>query len=280
MYSFLSNNRLTPSDSALVFESLHHDETLVDRMFRIFYKGWRPAFYPPKLAQRKWFEYYCQFFNTVELNVTFYRYPKLEALKGWYQRSPTDFRFTVKAPRLVTHFKRFQNAKREADDFYLLVRDGLGDKLGPVLFQLHPGIMYTPETLERIIETLDPSFTNVLEFRHSSWWNPDVMKKLKEHHTTFCSISYPCLPSDVIRTAESMYYRFHGVPKLYLSSYSDEDLKHVTDTIKNKKLVTDVYAYFNNDIEVAAIFNAKSLQKIAGAIPRQPEVDFLLRKME
>src|ERR1044072_2743501 len=72
-----------------------------------YYREWREAFYPQGLPQRKWFEFYCESFNTVELNVTFYRFPKLEDLQGWYHRSPDDFRFTVKAPRLITHYKRF-----------------------------------------------------------------------------------------------------------------------------------------------------------------------------
>lgn len=229
-----------------------------------FYKGWKEKFYPPKLAQRRWFEYYCQFFNTVELNVTFYRFPKIEALRGWYERSPADFRFTVKAPRLITHYKRFHNARRETDDFYQVVREGLQEKLGTVLFQLHPGIVYTEDNLQRILDTLDLTFANVLEFRHESWWNDSVVKMLRAHHVTFCSISYPGLPDAVLKSSEVMYYRFHGVPKLYLSSYSDEALANVAASIQRVRGVSDVYAYFNNDIEVAAIFNAKKLYEITG----------------
>ena len=228
-----------------------------------YYKPWRDKFYPPKLPQRKWFEYYCEYFNTVELNVTFYRYPKIEALQGWHARSPSDFRFTVKAPRLITHYKRFNNARREAADFYHLVSKGLQEKLGTVLFQLHPGIAYSEENLERIIDTLDPAFENVLEFRHESWWNKDVLKKLTDHRTTFCSISYPGLPDGVFKTSSIVYYRFHGVPQLYLSSYSDIELERVTDTINHFRNVSDVYAYFNNDIEVAAVYNARKLMEIA-----------------
>jgi uncharacterized protein YecE (DUF72 family) len=90
-----------------------------------YYKEWREKFYPKGLPQRKWFEFYCESFNTVELNVTFYRFPKLEALKGWYQRSPEDFTFTVKAPRLVTHYRRFKNAATNIQQFYERVYDGI-----------------------------------------------------------------------------------------------------------------------------------------------------------
>ena len=227
-----------------------------------YYKGWRDRFYPARLPMRQWFEYYCNYFNTVELNVTFYRFPKAADLKGWYDRSPDPFRFTVKAPRLITHYKRFHNAKREANDFYHSVREGLQDKLGTVLFQLHPGISYTDENLSRIIETLDPSFLNVIEFRHASWWNPAVYDVLKSEGVSFCGISYPELPDEVVKTFGVVYYRFHGVPRLYLSSYPGQKLKRISQKINRFRGVEDVYCYFNNDINVAAVRNAKALQKI------------------
>jgi uncharacterized protein YecE (DUF72 family) len=173
----------------------------------------------------------------------------------------------VKAPRLITHFRRFHNAQRETDDFYKSVKKGLAGKLGCVLFQLHPGMPYTDENLDRILDTLDPSFTNVLEFRHASWWNTDVLKVLKENRITFCGISYPDLPEDVHKTASVMYYRFHGLPQLYLSSYSKRELTAVSDTIKRFRAVTDIFCYFNNDIEVAAVNNAKTLQSLTESFP-------------
>lgn len=227
-----------------------------------YYKGWRGKFYPDTLPQRKWFEFYCQYFNTVELNVTFYRFPKLKDLQGWYKRSPDEFRFTVKAPRLVTHYKKFNNCKRETNDFYDVVSNGLGDKLGNVLFQLHPRFVYSEDNLNRILETIDLSYVNVLEFRHESWWTRKVYDVLNENKITFCSISYPSLPDEVIKTAPVMYYRFHGVPQLYLSSYNKSKLNRVCDDIKSFRGVKDIYCYFNNDIEVAAVKNAKTLQSL------------------
>src|SRR5688572_24490259 len=100
------------------------------------YKHWKNRFYPEGLPQKKWFEYYCEHFNTVELNVTFYRVPKPETFKSWYDRSPRGFKFTVKAPRLITHYKKFRNITTEIQDFYNIVLNGLGDKLGSILFQL------------------------------------------------------------------------------------------------------------------------------------------------
>ncbi len=225
------------------------------------YKHWNDTFYKG-IPQRKWFEYYCENFNTVELNVTFYRVPNLSVFQGWYARSPADFRFTVKAPRLITHYRKFKNAKNDIHNFYNIISTGLQEKLGSVLFQLHPGIQYSEENLEFIVNGVDNSYTNVIEFRHSSWWRDEVYKVLKGHKITFCGISYPGLPADVHKTASSIYYRFHGVPKLYLSSYNEETLNQINKTIKAYRGIKNVYAYFNNDIEVAAIQNAKYLMTL------------------
>lgn len=226
------------------------------------YKEWRDRFYPKGLPQRKWFEFYCESFNTVELNVTFYRFPRIADLQGWYNRSPADFKFAVKAPRFITHYWKFNNVKRQLHDFYDTVNRGLKDKLGSVLFQLHPGIEYSEAMLERILKSLDTSFVNVIEFRHESWWRPDVLKEMRHEKIVFCGISYPGLPDRVDKTSPTMYYRFHGVPKLYLSSYSTRALKNVTDEIKKRRGVGDVFIYFNNDIDVAAVRNAKAVQRM------------------
>lgn len=224
-----------------------------------YYKHWREEFYPRGLPQRKWFEFYCQSFNTVELNVTFYRYPKLEALQGWYARSPADFRFTVKAPRLITHYRKFNNAQREARDFYDLAARGLENKLGPVLFQLPPNLVFSEQNLENILGTLDCAFTNVIEFRHESWWNKQVHQVLRERRIAFCGISYPGLPEEVVRSVPVLYYRFHGVPQLYASGYSSEQMKAVADRIRSFRGLEEVYVYFNNDIHGEAIRNALAL---------------------
>ncbi len=214
------------------------------------------------MPQGKWFEYYCSFFNTVELNVTFYRTPQPKIFRGWHQRSPRRFRFAVKAPRLVTHFRRFHNVSDVVKSFYDLVSTNLADKLGPILFQLHPQTKFTPENLDRILQVLDPAFTNVLEFRHDTWWNDETAGILREHGVTFCGISHPELPDDIMGTAKTAYYRFHGVPELYRSAYTSRKLRSVFTTITNMKDIREAYAYFNNDIDVAAVSNAITLRRI------------------
>src|SRR5690242_10251634 len=99
-------------------------------------KDWKEVFYPKGLPQSKWFEFYCTQFNTLELNTTFYRFPRIEILQKWYDKSSADFKFSVKAPRLITHYKQFNDVARLLNDFYTSVQEGLREKLGCMLFQL------------------------------------------------------------------------------------------------------------------------------------------------
>ncbi len=166
------------------------------------YKDWKGPFYPIDLPQRKWFDFYCEHFNTLELNVTFYRFPQLSFLQNWYQKSPGGFRFAVKAPRAITHYNKFNYTVDMVTSFYDTINSGLQEKLGPVLFQMPPSFSYDEGRLHRIINSLNPSFKNVVEFRHVSWWRDDVYKTLAEHHITFCGMSHPLLPDDVIQNTE------------------------------------------------------------------------------
>ena len=101
-----------------------------------YYPDWKLKFYPEGLPQSKWFEYYSSKFNTLELNNTFYRFPQIAALQTWYRRSPASFLFSVKAPRLITHYNKFENSQPLLTDFYTAISAGLKEKLGCVLFQL------------------------------------------------------------------------------------------------------------------------------------------------
>jgi uncharacterized protein YecE (DUF72 family) len=228
------------------------------------YRGWRPAFYPEKLPQRLWFEYYCERFNTIELNTTFYNFPKEHLLINWYKRSPDKFVFTVKATKIITHYKKFVDVKSLMEDFYSVTSKGLKKKLGPVLFQLPPNVHYSEEKLEQIIKSFNRNFMNVIEFRHSSWWNDDVYKRLAEEKIVFCSISHPQLPRDLIFNSGFFYCRMHGTPRLYTSIYKTNTLQKLYDDVKSNKSIKQSFVYFNNDVLVGAVKNAKQLSEIAG----------------
>lgn len=224
------------------------------------YKHWKEIFYPKGLSQNKWFEFYCQHFNTLELNVTFYRFPQLSFLESWHAQSPDTFKFAVKAPRAITHFKKFSGTERMLSDFYNTSSEGLGKKLGCVLFQLPPRLSYTEERLEKIVNSLNPSFKNVLEFRHASWWNMEVYKKLSKNKISFCGMSHPSLPANVIENTKTLYYRFHGVPELYKSKYDIKILEGFVNEIESAGKTHESFIYFNNDIGGSAIANAEEMK--------------------
>jgi uncharacterized protein YecE (DUF72 family) len=233
------------------------------------YADWKRIFYPEGLPPRKWFEYYCTQFNSLELNVTFYRFPKLDFLKGWYARCPENFSFTVKAPRLITHFKRLNEAQQALNNFYGTVREGLEDKLGCILFQFPSSFVFEEHRLERIINLIDPGFKNVVEFRHESWWNAAVFNAFARNNITFSGMSHPNLDSRPIKTSQTMYYRFHGVPHLYSSKYDIQALEKLTQDIQNMHGLREAFIYFNNTAEGAAIVNARQFQELCEAVSRE-----------
>lgn len=234
------------------------------------YRHWRGLFYPDKLPVRRWFEFYSQQFQTLELNVTFYRFPQLSFLQNWYAQSPAEFIFSVKAPKLITHYKQFTNCQQLLADFYHTAAQGLAEKLGPVLFQLPPRLAYAPDRLARILGSLDPAFVNVLEFRHGSWWQPEVYEALRQQQVVFCGQSHPLLPAAVVATAPTLYYRFHGVPDLYRSSYSEDFLRQVAAETRSQAGVETAFLYFNNDIDASAIGNARQLRQLLTPAAGQP----------
>jgi uncharacterized protein YecE (DUF72 family) len=223
------------------------------------YKHWRGDFYPKDLPVKKWFEYYCQHFNTLELNVSFYRFPTPEMLSGWYEKSPRDFLFSVKVPRSITHFKKLNNAERMIKDFYEVIQSGLKEKLGCVLFQFPPNFSCSDQHIDRIIENLDSGFKNVVEFRHKSWWDKAAIEHLGSNKIAFCGMSHPDFPEEVIDNAPHLYYRMHGGSQLYSSDYDHQTLDRFLAKLKGLDKVKQAYVYFNNDVKGYAPENARYL---------------------
>ncbi|MFN2438428.1 MAG: DUF72 domain-containing protein [Chitinophagaceae bacterium] len=227
------------------------------------YKEWKEVFYPSKLAQSKWFNYYTEHFDTLELNVSFYRFPTLKSLQSWYDKAPEGFIFSAKVPRSITHFRKMENTERMLNDFYVLLQDGLKEKLGCVLFQLPPQFSFSKERLDKILKQANPLFNNVMEFRHETWWRKDVQSTLNKNNISFCGVSFPKIQYDdaVINTSLA-YYRFHGVPKLFYSEYDEAFLQKIIMQIKQNKKVKTAYIYFNNTASMAALHNAKFVQSL------------------
>lgn len=223
-----------------------------------YYKEWKEIFYPAGMPQKDWFGYYCQQFNTVEINATFYRMPSLKTLESWYDKSSPDFLFSVKAPRQITHYNKFNDTESITAEFYAAITKGLKDKLGCILFQLPPSLHYDETRMKALLKNLDKGFNNVVEARHKSWWREDVIEQFSTKNITFSGISYPSdLPDDIIQNTSMPYYRYHGKPILYKSLYPKSELTSFIKEIDPKS--RQVSVYFNNTWGASAITNARQL---------------------
>lgn len=223
--------------------------------------SWQPLFFPEGLPRKQWFEYYCKFFDTYELNSTFYRFPTVKSLQAWYDKTPDNFIFSIKVPKTITHIKRLENCKEEIEQFYNIAREGLKDKLGCVLFQLPPSFSYIHERLEMLIAACNTEFTNIVEFRNESWWQQDVMEILGNNNITFCSVNYPKLPTAVVKTTQTGYVRIHGNPMLFYSEYTQEQIENLYKDLLSQNF-KQAYIYFNNTASTAGIINALQAKKL------------------
>ena len=227
-----------------------------------FYNAhWKGIFYPDELARSGWLAFYASQLHSLELNNTFYRFPGLKAMQNWHDKVPEDFCFSVKAPKIITHLKKLQECGQLLNDFYSVCEQGLRDKLGCLLFQFPPGIAYSEAFLEKILLALKPGFRNVVEFLHESWWRPEVYEALREHKISFCSISHPTLPGEIITTSETAYVRLHGTPRMFYSNYSPDQLEKLHEQLTKRKQLKEVFVYFNNTAGPAGIQNALQLKK-------------------
>jgi uncharacterized protein YecE (DUF72 family) len=218
------------------------------------------TFLPGKAIEKKRLQYYAQKFNTVEINNTFYRYPTEKLLMGWYNKTPENFMFTLKANRAITHTRKFNNTQDLTARFYELSKN-LKEKLLCVLFQLPPFVHKNLELLEKIASQMDPKITNVLEFRHESWWSSDVYALMEKKGLVFCTVSASELPETLVSTADSVYVRFHGKESLTQGFYPTEELKAWAEKIE-KSNAKQVLCYFNNDVNANAVQNCQTLKKL------------------
>ena len=224
------------------------------------YDDWRIRFYPERLPKAKWLEFYADHFSTVELNNSFYRLPSETAFTGWRDSSPANFTFALKVSRFITHIKRLKDSKEAVDNF--ITRAGiLGDKLGPLLYQLPPNMHRNDDVLESFLSGLPQEMEHVIEFRHQSWLEEKVFGILHKYNVGLCVFDMPDFSCPLVATADFAYVRFHGSEELYSGCYSDEELadwaERVADLAASLKAV---YIYFNNDVEGFAIRNAVTIR--------------------
>lgn len=228
-----------------------------------FYNNdWKGSLYPENAQSKDFLSLYSKTFNAVEINSTFYRKPTSKTLLKWHAETPDNFRFFIKIPKAITHQNRLENSKDEIAQFCNHIQNSLKDKLSGFLYQLPPSFTNTVENTERIINNLDSRFLNVIEFRHSSWWQKEIFDLLKQHDIVFSGVSFPGnLPEDlIINHPEILYYRLHGKPVLYKSEYSNDFMDALAEKIKNTTQTS--FIFFNNTWGTAAIKNSLYLKHI------------------
>jgi uncharacterized protein YecE (DUF72 family) len=223
------------------------------------YSHWAEKFYPDGLKNKRWLNYYSGQFNTVEINSSFYHLPTPQTFMTWKESTGTDFLFSVKASRYITHIKRLIDC-REAFNRLLAAAKELGEKLGPFLFQLPPNMSKNENRLEEFLKILPVKYKYAFEFRNESWLTGDIYDLLKNAGCAFVISSSPGFPYKEEITADFCYIRMHGPRDLYSSSYSNDELKKISSLIKkNLNKSIESYVYFNNDAKCYAVENARTL---------------------
>ena len=228
------------------------------------YNHWRnDVFYPPRLPASRWLEHYARHFDTVEVNATFYRLPTVKAVRGWVEGSPPGFVFAVKASRYLTHIKRLTDLGGGLETFYERIEPLVrSPKLGPVLWQLPESFHRNDERLAAALAALPPG-RHCFEFRHASWFVPEVYALLREHGAALVIGDMPKRRFQTHElTADWTFVRFHYGHRGRNGNYSDRELEEWARRFQDWRERVEIYAYFNNDWEGYAISNGLLLRSL------------------
>jgi uncharacterized protein YecE (DUF72 family) len=230
------------------------------------YDHWDGVLYPPGTPPRDRLAHYVRRFGTVELNASFYRWPRTATFAGWRDRLPEDFRLSVKAPRGLTHAKRLYAPEAWVERITAAWHE-LDGRRAVLLVQLHPAAARDDARLEYFLSLLPDWVRVAVEFRHPSWHVEEVFALLERHGAAYCVMSGAGLPCVLRATAPFVYVRLHGPDdaSLYAGSYTDADLRWWADRIAEwARDGRDVHAYFNNDGHGHAVRNAETLRALTG----------------
>jgi uncharacterized protein YecE (DUF72 family) len=229
------------------------------------YPHWRERVYPKGLPPKRWLEHYATLFDTVEVNNTFYRLPRRDAVASWVEGSPPEFVFAVKASRYLTHVKRLRDMDEGVARFYERIEPLIASpKMGPVLWQLPPTFRRDDERLARALDRL-PAGRHCFEFRHESWFVPDTYARLRERGVALVIGDHPARPWQTHElTADWTFIRFHYGSRGRNGNYSERELDEWSELIRGWRRCVDILAYFNNDWEGYAVRNGLGLQARLG----------------
>jgi uncharacterized protein YecE (DUF72 family) len=219
------------------------------------YPEWKGSFYPPDLPAAKMLPYYAARFPTVEINYTFYRMPTEKLVGGWAAQTPSPYRFTLKAPRRITHDSRLKNCGPLVATF-CQAASALGDKLGVLLFQLPPNAKKDLGLFDAFLGDLPPRVRAAFEFRHASWLDDDVFERLAARNLALCVADSEKMSTPVRITADYGYFRLRD------EGYGPDDIKRWGDTIARETASCgDVFVYFKHEEQGKGPEFAALLQK-------------------
>ena len=222
------------------------------------YPEWKGSFYPADLAAAKMLPYYAARFSTVEINYTFYRMPNEKILANWAAQVPAPFRFTLKAPRRITHDAKLVGCE-DLTAALCRVAETLGPKLGALLFQLPPNQKKDLPKLEAFVDTLPPKAPAAFEFRHPSWFDDTVFARLKQRNKALCVADSEKLSTPVEVTADYGYFRLRD------EGYLSQDIQNWGVKIAElQSRCKDIYVYFKHEEEGKGPAFAHELMKNLG----------------
>ena len=226
------------------------------------YASWKDEFYEGKPA-RLWLEHYAQYFDTVEVNNTFYRLPLKTSVARWVEETPAKFVFALKASRYLTHVKRLTDLGSGIQRYYERLEPlARSPKLGPVLWQLPANFRRDDERLEAALEALPPG-RHCFEFRHATWFVEPVYDLLRKHRAALVIGDRPEVKEFQSHelTADWTYVRFHYGSRGRRGNYSESELEEWARRFEDWRREVEIFAYFNNDWEVFAVRNALWLKR-------------------
>jgi uncharacterized protein YecE (DUF72 family) len=204
------------------------------------FKEWKGTFYPADLKADAMLGFYATKFPTLEINNTFYRLPKEHVLLEWASQVPEDFTFSLKASQRITHHTRLKAESESLVQFLLKNTSVLGDRLGPILFQLPPNLKKDIERLKNFLSYLPSDRRYTFEFRHESWWDEDVFALLRDRDIAMCISESAELRCPVVCTAGWGYLRLHRL------DYGEADLVEWARCVAGQAW-DSAYVYFKHD---------------------------------
>jgi uncharacterized protein YecE (DUF72 family) len=229
------------------------------------YADWRERVYPRGLPPRRWLSHYATLFDTVEVNSTFYRLASRDAVASWVEQTPDHFVFALKASRYLTHVKRLADLDPGVARFYERIEPLVGTpKLGPIVWQLPANFHRDDERLASALDQL-PAGRHAFEFRHASWFVPEVYALLRDHAAALVIGDHPERPFQSHEfTTDWTLIRFHYGVRGRRGNYSETELRTWQRRISQWRRRYEIFAYFNNDWQGFAVRNALRLKAMLG----------------